>query len=277
MPEVVKPQAARLKLVALVHHPLAAETGLPRATAEALRISERLALQAVRGVVVTSQATKQALRAYEVAAERIVVVEPGTDAARLARGRIAGPLALLCVATLTPRKGHDLLIDALATLTQYEWHLTCVGSAMRSPATVEQLKRQIRRTELAARVTLIGEVDASALPAFYLDADVFVLPTRFEGYGMAVAEALAHGLPIISTMTGAIPKIVPPDAGLLVPPDDEEALRNSLERIFADPQLLATLAQGARNARESLTRWPDACARMSDILQRVSRDEQFQR
>ncbi len=186
MPQIVQPQASRLRLLALVHHPLAAESGLAPKMAQDLAQSERLALQAVRHIIVTSQATKSALRAYGIDPERVSVVEPGTDAAPLARHPRGDILKILCVATLIPRKGHDLLFDALAGLPR--WHLTCVGSLSRSPATVSALRAQLQRSGLEQRVTIAGEVDDDTLERLYAEADLFVLPTRLEGYGMAVAE-----------------------------------------------------------------------------------------
>lgn len=270
MPEVVEPHARRLRLVGLIHHPLAAETGLTPEAVRTLKQSEQRALQSVRRVIVTSRMTKDAVSAYGVSSERIVVVEPGTDAAPLARGSRDGVLELLCVATLTPRKGHAVLIEALAPLVQYKWHLTLVGSTARSPETVESLKAQIDRTELKERVTIAGEARGAELAAFFDAADLFVLPTLYEGYGMVVAEALACGLPVISTTTGAIAEIVPPEAGILVPPGDVSALRRALESVLSNARRLAELAEGARCVRPTLRRWPEAAARMASTLEEAA-------
>ena len=283
MPEVIRPHSARLALLALIHHPLAAETGLEPGDAQALMRSERRALQAVRHVLVTSAATRRALHGYGVAPGRISVLEPGTDAApraqRAPRGELdqsappADPgegatLRLLCVATLIARKGHDVLFEALAPLAPLDWHLTCVGSLTRDPATTARLRSQLARLGLTARVTFTGEVDAAVLARHLQDTDLFVLATRFEGYGMAVAEALAHGLPVISTPTGAIPGLVGTQAGLLVPPDDAEALRAALARVLCEPQLRIRLSRGAAAARRELPRWEHTIERLAGILER---------
>jgi glycosyltransferase involved in cell wall biosynthesis len=268
MPQVIRSHCARLNMLALVHHPLAAESGLKPARARELKQSERQALRSVRHVIVTSHATKQALAADGVAPECISVVQPGTDAAPLAK-RQHDALQLLCVAALTPRKGHDVLINALAPLASLHWTLTCVGSTTRDPATAEQLRSLLAHLGLEKRVLLVGEVPAVALPDYFLAADLFVMPTRLEGYGMAVAEALAHGLPVIGTQTGALADLVGTEAGLLVKPDDVHALRAALARILNDPVLLASLAKGATAVRNGLPRWQQACARMSQILEGV--------
>jgi glycosyltransferase involved in cell wall biosynthesis len=266
LPEVAAAEARRLRLVALVHHPLADETGLEPGRAEALRRSEAQALAAVRFVVTTSGTTARGLACYGVPPERIAVIEPGIDPAPLAAGSDGPGVALLCVAAVVPRKGHAVLIDALSGLADRDWRLTCVGSLGRSPQTVAALEHRIAALGLTDRVTIRGAVDRATLDACYAHADVFVLPTFHEGYGMALAEALARGVPVVSTRAGAVPETVPPDAGLLVPPGDPAALRDALARVLDDAALRARLAEGARRARARLPGWDAACARLAATL-----------
>jgi glycosyltransferase involved in cell wall biosynthesis len=271
MPQVVAPHAQRLQLVALVHHPLAAESGLLSNDAQMLERSERLSLGSVRHVVVTSAATAEALIHYGVDRAGICVVRPGTDAAPLARGGADGVVNIVCVATVTPRKGHDVLIDSLASLAALPWRLTCIGSITRSPATADRLRHKVDDAALTERVILAGEARGSELADYFQSADLFALATRHEGYGMAVAEAIARGVPVISTRTGAIPEIVGRTAGLLVPPNDDAAFREALARVLRDPALRASLREGAREARDNLPRWPESCAKMSQVLEGVIR------
>ena len=267
MPQIAQAHTARLRLVALVHHQLAAERGLAPELALRLARSERLALQAVRHVIVTSEATRLALRELGVERPRVSVVEPGTDAAPLARRARGETLKLLCVATLIPRKGHDLLFTALAAMKPLRWQLTCIGSLTRDPETVARLRALLQHLGLVQRVTLAGEMNAAELSQVYADTDLFVLPTHFEGYGMVVAEALAHGLPVVSTRVGAIADLVGADAGLLVAPGDADLLQEALTRVLRQPGLLDTLAAGAAAVRCSLPDWNQACARMAQILE----------
>jgi len=285
LPDEAEREAARLRLVALVHHPLAAETGIDEVTAFALEKSERRALAAASLVVVTSRATANALTRYGVGPDRIRVVEPGTDRAPLARGSQGAALHLLCVASLVPRKGHEVLFSALAMMPDIEWRLTCAGSLKRDPSTADRLRVRLRSDGLEDRVVLAGEVDAATLAALYDAADLFVLPTLHEGYGMAVAEALARGLPVVGTATGAIADLVtghvggsrssPHDArlqldgaaGLLVPPGDQGALAAALVMALGDAHVRSQLADGARRVRDRLPSWEDASARMSEALQ----------
>jgi glycosyltransferase involved in cell wall biosynthesis len=266
MPAVVAAESRRLRLIALVHHPLAEETGLSAERAEALRASERRALAAVRHVVVTSGYTAGLVTRLGVERERISVVEPGTDPAPLARGSDGATLSLLCVASVTHRKGHAVLVDALAQLKDRDWRLTCIGSLRQSPATVAELRERIAVLDLEGRVTLSGEVTDAALAGFYDSADLFVLATYFEGYGMALAEALARGLPVVSTRTGAVTRTVPKGAGFLVPPNDSEALAIALADVMDDPGMRQRLSEGARAARSHLPGWDAAAQRMAGIL-----------
>jgi glycosyltransferase involved in cell wall biosynthesis len=267
-----------------VHHPLAAETGLEAAAAAAFVDSERRALGATRGVVVTSHGTGRALAIYGIPRERIAVVVPGTAPAPLARGTrgLGGgaddaPVELLCVAALVPRKGHDLLFDALADLRHLPWHLTCAGSDTVDPVTAAALRDQLDMSGLTEMVTLVGELDEQALSAAYDRADVFVLPTRHECYGMAVAEAVARGLPVVSTMAGAIPELVDWGSGAIVPIDDPAALAAALEPLIADDAERARVAAGARSRCDTLPRWPEAAHAMADALVRFAALETLQR
>jgi glycosyltransferase involved in cell wall biosynthesis len=271
MPEEAQREAGRLRLIALVHHPLAMETGIDSSVARALEASERRALAAARHVIVTSRATADDVAAYGVPRDRIAVVEPGTDPAPQSRGSGGERTHFLCVAALVPRKGHEILFRALGSMSnRSDWLLTCVGSADRNPETADALCARLRADGLGDRVRLAGEADAHALAAHYDEADVFVLPTLHEGYGMAVAEALAHGLPVISTPTGAIGDLVGEDAGLLVPPGDAGALTAALSRVLDNEALRRRLRAGAIRARTRLHTWDDASARMADVLGRVT-------
>jgi len=278
---VLVDEQRRLRLVALVHHPVALETGLDDTTARRFEDAERRSLALVRRVITTSQWTARALARYDVDVSGLRVVEPGVDRRTMhgstdprgAAPASAAPhqsLNLLCVATLTPRKGHAVLLEALGDLRERRWHLNCAGSLLRDPTHVAAVEHQIDRLRLKSRVSLLGDLDNEALERQYERADVFVLPSYLEGYGMALAEAVAHGLPVISTTAGAIPETVPAAASVLVPPGDSRALAAALASVMDDPAKRAVLAANARAARASLPTWKNAAKKFAAALDGVA-------
>jgi glycosyltransferase involved in cell wall biosynthesis len=243
-------------VIALVHHPLAVESGLFDADASRLRTSERAALACARLVIVTSAATAQLLITdYGVAADRITIALPGTDAAAPAKGSSDGIVRLLAVGAVVPRKGYDVLIAALASISELPWTLTIAGDRTRDPVCAARLDAAIAHHGLGGRVAVLGAVSDERLAELYDSADLFVLPSRFEGYGMAFAEALAHGLPVIGTTAGAIPDTVPQGAGVLVPPDDAQALAAALKRLIDNPAERRSMAARAREACAAQPNW----------------------
>lgn len=269
MPSVVEREASRLRLVALIHLPLGAEVGLDQDAAARLAATERRALAAASLVIFTGAAARPVLEGYGIRRDTMVLVEPGTEPAPIARGTGRRPLRLLTVATLNPGKGHEILLRALATISNAEWHLTCAGSMTRHPETADRVRALVGRLNLTERVSLVGELEASDLATCYDEADLFVLATLKETYGMAVAEALAHGLPVVSTTTGAIPDLVGTEAGLLVPPGDIGALAEALAHVLGDAGFRARLAEGARRVRDRLRTWDQAVDNMAAALARL--------
>ncbi len=266
IPHIAADHAERLALVALVHHPLALETGLDATTRQALIESERAALAHSRLVITPSAATKRDVAALGVDDERIAVAPPGVDRAEIARGSGEDALAMLCVASLIPRKGHLVLLSALADLADRPWTLRVVGGHELDPHFASLVDDEIAITGLEDQVTLVGELDEPGLARAYDGADLFVLASLHEGYGMVLTEALARALPIVATRAGAIPDVVPPGAGDLVPPGDAAALSHALAQAIDDPVHLAALRSGALEAREALIDWDMAAEQFADQL-----------
>jgi glycosyltransferase involved in cell wall biosynthesis len=271
LPDIAARLRASHALVALVHHPLALESGLSPAEAKALHASEEKALANVRRVVTTSATTKDLLvSSYGVAAERITVVPPGTK--RRKANHVAGTadISLLSVGAVVPRKGYDILIAALARLQDLRWRLTIAGDRTRDPAVAARLDADIAALGLAERVTATGAVSAERLAQLYAVADLFVLPSRFEGYGMAFAEAMAHGVPVIGTTAGALPETIPPGTGILVPPDDVLALAGVLRRLMRDPGERRRLSTAAHAAAQHLPTWQDSGRLFASVIEAVA-------
>jgi glycosyltransferase involved in cell wall biosynthesis len=271
LPEAARRLRAHHVLVGLVHHPLALETGLTGAQANILRASENAALAAAKHVVVTSKATAQRLIAdYSVPEDKITVARPGNDIAASTARNCDSAVQILSVGAVVPRKGFDVLVAALATLRDLPWHLTIAGDRGRDAKAAAQLDSDIARLRLGERVTVLGAVTAQRLTELYGKADIFALASRFEGYGMAYSEAIAHGLPIVGTRAGAIPDTVPANAGVLVEPDDVPAFAQAMGRLVTDADERKRLAAGARAAAAKLPTWQDSAKIVARTLEALT-------
>jgi glycosyltransferase involved in cell wall biosynthesis len=254
-------------LIALVHQPLALDPGLGAAEVKNFRDTERAALAAAARIVVTSGATARLLAAdYGVAPRRIYVVRPGNDKVRPARGSDDGVVRLLSVGSVLPIKGYDVLVRALATLIDLPWRLMIAGDRTRNPPASAQLDADIAACGLGNRIAVLGAVPPDGIEKLYLTSDVFVLASRFEGYGMALTEAISHGLPVVSTTVGAIPDTVPADTGLLVAPEDITALAQALRRLIGDRIERQRLASNARAAASQLPSWKASAKLFAEAL-----------
>lgn len=267
--ELAEAEAQRLRIIALCHHPLALESGLDPARQQRFHASEQRALQAARAVLVTSAHTRQLLTTqFAVPSDRVVVAQPGTDRVPFAPCD-GNPLRLLTLASLTRRKAHDVLMDALAPLKDLPWQARFVGSPEFDPAWRDALQHQANRLQLQERVQFVGAVDNPA--AEFHNADLFVLPSRYEGYGMVFAEALAAGLPVIAAHAGAVPDVVPDSAGVLVPPDDIDALTAALRSLLTREDRRRDFQAGARRAAATLPTWADTARRATRLIADVRR------
>ena len=261
---------SRAPLIALVHQPLALDPALDTTQADTFRETERTALAAAARVVVTSEATARIVIAdYDVPSQRISVVRPGNDPVPPAPGSNDGVVRLLSVGSIVPGKGYDLLIAAVATLADMPWRLKIAGDRTRNPAAAAQLDADIAAHGLGDKIVVLGAVPPESIIGLYLASDVFVLASRFEGYGMALAEAIAHGLPVVSTMAGAIPDTVPAGTGLLVPTDDVAALAQALRGLISNSAERRRLAMNARAAAAQLPTWQDSARLFAGAIEAV--------
>lgn len=250
-------EALRGRLIALIHHPLCDETGLSPKDAERFFNAEKAALEATLGCIVTSPTTARRMRDFGIAAERLRVVTPGLNhpgASAKRPRRAEEPVRLLCVASISQRKGQDVMLDALTDLTDLNWSLELIG-AKRDQAFAREIERKITDPRLTGRVRHLGEVDEKRLGEHYRAADLFVLPSHHEGFGMALTEAMAHGLPIISTTAGAIPETVPERAGALVAPGDRAALSACLRRFIKDDDARSRASQAGGKTAARMPSW----------------------
>ncbi|HMJ94279.1 MAG TPA: glycosyltransferase family 4 protein [Thermoleophilaceae bacterium] len=272
-PEALVPHARRLRQVVLVHMPLGHRP--PDEEAGAVRARERDVLAAATAVVTTSAWTRRRLgELYALPADRVHVTEPGVDAAAVAPGTVAGD-ALLCVGAVTRDKGHDVLLAALATATDLSWRCACVGSLDRAPAFADRVCRRAWEGGLRDRVGFPGSRTGPALDRAYAVADLLVLPSHAETYGMVVTEALARGLPVLATDVGGVTEALGyaedgTRPGLLVPPGDPTALGAALRAWLEDAELRDRLRLAARGRRAKLRPWAATATAVADVLAGVA-------
>jgi glycosyltransferase involved in cell wall biosynthesis len=259
-------RAISAPIVALCHHPLGLEAGLEPERSCALIASETNALALATRVIVTSTHTARILHEdFHVPASRIAVAEPGTEPAPRAIGTGA-PLSLLAVGSITPRKAFGVLAEALAGLKDLSWRLSIVGGTQRAPETAMELQRLIEARGLSPRIQCPGELKGAALEDVFHRSDIFVSPSLYEGYGMALAEAMARGLPIITTTGGAASETVPDEAALKVPPGSAAALREALRSLIGDSALRKRLSDASWRAGQGLAGWDDTASAVARTI-----------
>jgi glycosyltransferase involved in cell wall biosynthesis len=273
-PEVLVPLADRLRLVVLVHMPLGHRPA--EDVPEEVRRRERTVLRAAAGVITTSRWSARRLRAlYELDPDRVHIAEPGAELAELATGTASGG-ELLCVANVSFEKGHDVLVEALLTLVERPWQCVCVGSVDRDPPFVEDLRRRVLDCGLEDRVSFPGPRTAAELDRSYAAADLMVLASRAETYGMVVTEALSRGVPVVATEVGGVTEALGYGAdgmrpGLLVPPEDSPALAAALGAWLGDAELRGRLRRAAQQRRKSLRGWSTTASLLAGFLAEVCR------
>ena len=253
--------------VGLIHHPTALETGFSETDRTLLRGIERRLYARLHRVIVTSEATAERLVAeFGVDAARIAVVTPGTEPAARCMGSGGADCEILSIGTLVPRKGYDLLMRSLARLPDLHWRLTIVGSPERDPTYADSLFALAAELGITSRVRFAGEVTGQALEAFWQGTDLFALATWFEGYGMAIAEALKRGLPVAVTSGGAAASLVRPEAGVVCEPGDQVQFSKALRRLIFSATLRREMAEAAWRCGQELPNWDAQARAFADAL-----------
>jgi glycosyltransferase involved in cell wall biosynthesis len=264
-------KSVRSPIVALVHHPLCLETGLTDRRKQELRELETRSLALACRIITTSELTARTLTwDFAVPESKITVAKPGTDPAARTRGSGNPTLQLLTIGSIVPRKAHATLVRALAPLKDLDWHLTLVGPTDRSPEALAHLNNALSETGLRPRVTLTGSLPQEKLADFYAHADVFLLPSLYEGYGMVLGDAMAHGLPIICTTGGAAAATAPDSAAIKVPPGEERALTLAIADLLNSASLRQRLADASWAAGQGLPRWEYTARTIARVLEEIA-------
>ena len=269
LPEVAAMEGRRLRLVMLVHHPLALE-GYRTGKAAAMGRAEREALRHVAAVITTSPSTARALISdYAVPADRIVIAVPGVDRQPLARGSGGAVANLISVGAVVPRKNHHLLVEALAGVAGLPWRLAIVGNLTRAGEHVSAVRAMITACGLAARIKLTGELPDQELARLWSGADLYVSASQHEGYGMALAEAFAHGVPVLTTYAGAAGAWIGRRGAKIVGDGRLGALRTALAELIGSRHQRGLLRQGAVARRRSLPTWEATAAAVDARLKHL--------
>ena len=250
--EALVPETSRLRIVVLLHMPVGDDR-------------ERAVLNAAAAVVTTSDWARE-----RVPGRAATVAAPGSDPALPATGSRSGR-ELLCVGAVVRAKGQDVLLDALAKIVHADWHCTVAGALDLDPAFVEELRARADEVGIGDRVRFTGAVVGQDLDDVYAGTDLLVSASRRESYGMSVTEALARGIPVVTTDVGGTPEAVgsAPDGsrpGLVFPADDSSALAEHLERWLGEPQLRGRLRRAAAGRRETLDSWAETARRVAGVL-----------
>jgi glycosyltransferase involved in cell wall biosynthesis len=251
------------QVIGLIHHPASMETGVPEEARQRLYVTEMAMFRDLPRLVVTSEQTANLVaRDFGIAHDRISVVIPGIDDLPRSPGSAGPGCRIVSVGALIPRKGHDVLMRSLARLFDLDWSLTIAGSATRDKVHAHGLVALAENLAITQRLGFADEVTE----ALWAESDLFALTSNFEGYGVAIAEALRRGLPVAVTNVGTVPTLVGPEDGVVCASGDIEQLSKALRRMIFDRPLRRDMAEVAWRSGRALPSWDEQAGRLATVL-----------
>ena len=216
-------------------------------------------------------------RAYRIASSKISVTYAGVDSSFTEHSPTRpkekdGPFSLLFCGRLNgPReqKGIDVLLKSLPLVVRHhDVLLNIIGTGPR----LEQYRSLAEELNVSRYVNFLGFIEHEQMPQYYAQADLFVLPSRRESFGLVLAEAMACGLPVVATTAGAIPEVVEDGVtGILVPPDDPAALAQAITSLLSDPDKMKTMGARGKARVEKHFTWDRVAQRVIEGYRQVLR------
>lgn len=261
---IVQEFGDRLMFLGLIHLP--ASYDILSGVHGELAVEELVALNHMRRVIVTGRFTFDLLCNAGLDSDKIRIVEPGTERFPRKKQYKLVPSELLYIANYSALKAQDVLIRALCRITAWDWTLHLYGDMERDREYTASVRSLIQQLKMEHKIIMHGIVERLEISSVFLNADLFVMPSLFESYGMALSESLAHGLPVVTTSAGNIPYTVPAGMGLLTEPGDEEQLADAIRSLFDDPARYSALCSAASQYNKQVRSWEKAVADFETIL-----------
>jgi glycosyltransferase involved in cell wall biosynthesis len=261
-------------ILAIVHH-LRSSEARPTWQNRIYRAVERRYLATVDGFIFNSLCTRAAVEELVGASRPALVAQPGGDRLHpnltpdqiVRRARQSGPLRILFIGNVIPRKGLHTLLDGLSRLPGDSWRLEVVGRLEVAPTYVQRIRRQIGEAGLGAQVTLRGSLCDAELAAHLAQSHLLSVPSSYEGFGIAYLEGMGAGLPAIGSTAGAAGEVITHGRdGFLVPPGDAQALASHVQTLIQDRECLAQMSLAAQQRYTLHPTWAESTERMRGFL-----------
>jgi glycosyltransferase involved in cell wall biosynthesis len=266
---------ARYPIVSIVHHLRCSELR-PSWQNRLYAMIERRYLLTVDGFVFNSHTTGATVGALIGQEKPSVVAYPGRDGgeANLSPEHVRdrawqpGPLRLLMVGNLIPRKNLHTLLSALAQLPGDDWQLEVVGSLDTDAEYVRHVKAQIQDLDLSDRVSLLGTLTGEQLAVRYAESQLLAAPSSYEGFGLVYLEGKSYGVPALASTTGAAREVVTHDLdGFLVNPANPGAMAELVFGLHHDRAKLAAMSLAALDRFQSYPTWEASASAIRMFLQ----------